>query len=245
MAVALVGADAQANDELLVGGGAHGGQHFTQEPQALFQAAVVAVAAQVYPRIEKLRGQVAMAGHHFDPIQTGLVQAARRTGVALDNVVDHRLVQCAGHHPEALVGHRRRGVGNRQQAVRRLHDLPPGVKQLRQHHGAVCMAGLGKLSVAVNAGVVGGHQHMRGIAGAVMHPGNLQHDQANATGCAFALVGDQLVVDQVVGGQAGVVAGGHDAVLQAFAADLQGFEQVREGGLHTGGSGAVLFLFCL
>jgi hypothetical protein len=39
------------------------------------------------------------------------------------------------------------------------------------------------------------------------------------------------------------VAGGHDAVLQAFAADLQGFEQMREGGLHTGGSGTVLFLF--
>ncbi|MNP18780.1 hypothetical protein D3C76_1112760 [compost metagenome] len=105
LAVALVGADAQADDELLVGGGAHGGQHLAQEPQALFQFAVVAVAAQVHPRVEELRGQVAMAGHYLDAIQPGLVQAAGRTGVALDNVVDHRLVQCAWHHPEAFVGY--------------------------------------------------------------------------------------------------------------------------------------------
>ncbi|MNZ19443.1 hypothetical protein D3C78_364690 [compost metagenome] len=184
-----------------------------------------------------------MAGHHFNAIQPGLVQAAGSAGIALDDLVDHCLVQRARHHPEAFIGHRGRRVGHRQQAVRRLHDLPPGVEQLRQHHGAVLMAGLGKLAIAVDTGIVGGHQHMRGVAGAVMHPGHLQHDQADATGGAGALVGDELVVDQVVGRQAGVVAGGHDAVLQAFAADLQGFEQVREGGLHTGGSGAVLFLF--
>ena len=43
---------------------------------------------------------------------------------------------------------------------------------------------------------------MRGVAGTVVHPGDLQHDQANAAGSAVALVGDQFVVDQVVGGQA-------------------------------------------
>ena len=84
---------------------------------------------------------------------------------------------------------------------------------------------------------------MRGVAGTVVHPGDLQHDQANAAGSAVALVGDQFVVDQVVGGQAGVVPAGHDAVFQTFAADLQGLEQVWEGGLHTGGSGTVLLFF--
>ncbi|MND69094.1 hypothetical protein D3C80_605580 [compost metagenome] len=98
-----------------------------------------------------------MAGHHLDAIQAGLVQAAGGAGVAMDDFVDHCLVQRPWHHPEALIGHRRRRVGYRQQAVCRLHDLPPGVKQLRQHHGAVRVAGLGKLAVAVDAGIVRGH----------------------------------------------------------------------------------------
>ncbi|MNC12389.1 hypothetical protein D3C75_601080 [compost metagenome] len=98
-----------------------------------------------------------MAGHHFNAIQPGLVQAAGSAGIALDDLVDHCLVQRARHHPEAFIGHRGRRVGHRQQAVRRLHDLPPGVEQLRQHHGAVRVAGLGKLAVALDAGIVSGH----------------------------------------------------------------------------------------
>ncbi|MNC27170.1 hypothetical protein D3C75_753340 [compost metagenome] len=91
------------------------------------------------------------------------------------------------------------------------------------------MAGLGQLAVTLDAGIVGGHQHMGGVARTVVHPGHLQHDQADAAFGAGLVVGDQAVVDQVVGGDRGVVAAGHDAVLQAFATDLQRFEQVREG----------------
>ncbi|MNM82982.1 hypothetical protein D3C81_950270 [compost metagenome] len=244
-AVTLVGADAQADDELLVGGCAYCCQHFTHKPQALFQCAVVAIGTQVDPRVEKLRGQVAVAGHHFDAIEPRLVQAPGRAGIALDDFIDHRLVQRTWHHPEAFIGHRRRRIGHRQQAIGRLHDLPPRVEQLRQDHRAVLMAGLRQAPVAFDAGIVGGHQHVGGVAGAVVYTGHLQHDQTDPASGPGTLVGNELVIDQVVGGQAGIVARGHDAVLQAFAANLQGFEQVGEGGLHTGGSGVVLFLFWL
>ncbi|MCY1430175.1 hypothetical protein D9M71_461160 [compost metagenome] len=70
---------------------------------------------------------------------------------------------------------------------------------------------------------------MRGVARTVVHPGDLHDDQADAAFGAGLVVGDQAVVDQVVGGDRSVVAAGHDAVLQAFATDLQRFEQVREG----------------
>ncbi|MCY1179642.1 hypothetical protein D9M73_200510 [compost metagenome] len=113
------------------------------------------------------------------------------------------------------------------------------MENLRQHHGALGMTGLGEATVALDAVVVGRHQHMGGVARTVVDPGDLQHDQADAAPGAGAVIGDELLVDQVVGGHRGVVAAGHDPVLQALATDLQGFEQVREafGGLGGAGHG--------
>ncbi|MCY1177174.1 hypothetical protein D9M73_174710 [compost metagenome] len=125
---------------------------------------------------------------------------------------------------EALVRCGGGGVGHRQQAVGGLHDLAAGVEDLRQHHGALGMTGLGDLAIALDAGVVSGHQHVRGVARAVVHPCDLHDDQADTAFRARLVVGDQLLVDQVVGGHRGVVAAGHDPVFQAFAANFQRFE---------------------
>ncbi|MCY1413104.1 hypothetical protein D9M71_285290 [compost metagenome] len=165
-----------------------------------------------------------MAGDDLHAIHAGCVQASGSGGVAFDDFVDHRLVECTRHHPEALVGYRRGRVGHGEQAIAGLHDFPPGVEDLRQHHGAVGVAGLGQAPVAVDAGIVGGHQHMGGVARAVMHSGHLQDDQAGTAFGTGAVVGDQLFIDQVVGGHRGVVAAGHDPVFQAFAANFQRFE---------------------
>ncbi|MNZ90254.1 hypothetical protein D3C78_1092110 [compost metagenome] len=233
LGVALVGGDTQADDEVLAGGLAHGGEHFAEEAQARVEVAVVAVLAAVHPRIEELRWQVAVTGDHLHAVQPGGLQAARGGGVTGDNLVDHRLVQCARHDVEALVRRGGCGISHRQQAVGGFHDLAAGVEDLRQHHRALGMAGLGDPAVALDAGVVGGHQHVRGVARAVVHPGDLHDDQADTAFRPRLVVGDQLLVDQVVGGHRGVVAGGHDPVLQALAADFQRAEQVREG-CHRG-----------
>ncbi|MNQ73673.1 hypothetical protein D3C85_884130 [compost metagenome] len=171
-----------------------------------------------------------MAGHDLDAIDACLVQAPGGSGITGDDLVDHRLVQRAGHHPEPFVGHRRCRVGHRQQAIAGLHDLPPRMEHLGQHQGAVGMAGLRQFAVALDARIVGGHQHVGGVARTVMYPGHLQHDQPGSAFGPCPVIGDQLFIDQVVGGHRGVVTTGHDAVLQALATDLQGFEQVREGG---------------
>jgi hypothetical protein len=58
-----------------------------------------------------------------------------------------------------------------------------------------------------------------------MDPGDLHHDQPDTAFGAGLVIGDQGVVDQVVGGHRGVVPAGHDAVLQALAADRQGLNR--------------------
>ena len=224
--IAFVGGDAQADDEVLVGGGADGGDHFAGEAQAGVEIAVVAVAAAVHPWVEELRRQVAVAGHHFHAVDAGSVQAPCGGSVACDDLVDHRLAQLAGHHAEAFVGRGGRRVGHGQQAVAGFHDFAARVEHLGQHHRALGVARLGNAPVAGDALVIGGHQHVGGVAGAVVHAGDLQHDQADAALGAGGVIGHQLVVDQVVGGHRGVVPGGHDAVLQRLAADLQRAEQV-------------------
>ncbi|MNP14031.1 hypothetical protein D3C76_1063400 [compost metagenome] len=214
---------------MLISRRAHGGNDFAQETQTLFQLTVVAIGTAVDPRVDELRRQVTVTGDHFHAIDAGLVQASGSSGITGDDLVDHRLVQRPWHHPETLVGHRRRRVGHRQQAIAGLHDFPPRMEHLRQHHRAVGMAGLREFAVALDAFIVGGHQHMGGVARTVMHPGHLQHDQPGSAFGPRPVIGDQLFVDQVVGGHRGVVTAGHDAVFQALATDLQGFEQVREG----------------
>ncbi|MCY1421585.1 hypothetical protein D9M71_372450 [compost metagenome] len=228
--VALVGGDAQPDDEVLRALGAYRFDHLAEKAQARRQVAVVAVLALVHPWVEELRRQVAVTGDYLHPVQPSLAKAPGGGCVAGDYLIDHWLVQGPRHHPETLVGRGRGGPGHRQQAVAGLHDFPARMENLRQHHGALGMAGLGEATVALDAVVVGRHQHMGGVARTVVHPGHLQHDQADAALGASVVVGDELVVDQVVGGHRGVVAAGHDAVLQALAADFQGLEEVREGG---------------
>jgi len=212
----------------------------------LFQLAVVAVGAAIHPRVEKLRRQVTMAGDHFHTVNPGLIQAPCRSAVAGDDLVDHCLVKGARHHPEAFVGHPGSRVSHRQQTVGRLHDFPPRMENLRQHHGAVGVAGFGQSAIAVDAAVIGGHQHMGGVAGAVVHPGHLQHNQPHAAFGACPVVGDQLLVDLVVGGHRGVVPAGHDAIFQAFAAQYQRFKKMRKGmgrhGADTPGAVVIIFL---
>lgn len=225
LGVALVGGQAQADDEVLGGGRAHRCQHFAEEKQAGIEVAVVAILAAVHPRVEELRRQVAVAGDHLHPVQSCLVQAARGGGVAGDDLVDQRLVEFAWHHPEPFVGRGRGGIGHRQQAVGGLHDLAPGMEDLRQHHAAFGVAGLGDPPVAGDAGIVGGHQHVRGVARAVVDPGHLHDDQSGAAAGPGAVIGDEWLVDQVVGRHRRVVAARHDAVFQAFAPDFQGLNR--------------------
>ncbi|MCY1410235.1 hypothetical protein D9M71_256000 [compost metagenome] len=237
--VTLVGGDAHPDDEVVGAVGAHGQDHFADEAQAGVEVAVVAVFAAVHPRVEELRGQVAVAGDDLHAVQSGRAQAPGGGTVAGDDLVDHPLVQSARHHAEALVGRGRGGPGHRQQSIAGFHDFPARMEHLGKHHRAFGVAGLGQAPVTLDAGVVGGHQYVGGVAGAVVYPGHLQHDQADAAPGAGAVIGDELLVDQVVGGHRGVVAAGHDPVLQAFATDFQGFEEVREafGGLGGAGHG--------
>ncbi|MNC24983.1 hypothetical protein D3C75_730560 [compost metagenome] len=113
------------------------------------------------------------------------------------------------------------------------------MEHLGQHQGAVGVAGLRQFAITLDARIVGGHQHMGGVARTVVHTGHLQHDQPGTAFGTCPVVGDQLFIDQIVGGHRGVVTAGHDAVFQALATDFQGFEQVREGrcrGRHGAGT---------
>ena len=56
-------------------------------------------------------------------------------------------------------------------------------------------------------------KHMRGVAGRVMHAGNLHDDQARAAGGTRLVVGDQLIGDHAVVDHDRVVPGGHDRFL--------------------------------
>ncbi|MNJ29936.1 hypothetical protein D3C77_245180 [compost metagenome] len=107
LGIAFVGADAQADDEIRRGSGAYRRNHFAQKAQALFQLAVVAIGAAVDPWVDELRRQIAVAGDHFDAVDPGLVEASGSIGVALHDLVDHRLVEGPRHHPEAFIGYRR------------------------------------------------------------------------------------------------------------------------------------------
>ena len=226
--IAFTGADAHADDEVLAGRGAHGGQRLAGEAQPVLHRAAIGILAAVDAGIEELRRQIAMAGNEFDAVEPGLEHAPGGRCIAVDDLLDHRKVEDARHDAEPLVGGDRGRIGDGQQPVAAFHDLAAGMEKLREDGAAMRMTGIRQLSIAFDAIVVGGHQHMRSIARRLMHAGDLGDDQADAAPGAGFVVGNQRLVDEAVGRQRRVVAGGEDTVLDFRAAKGDRREQMRE-----------------
>nr|CAI0335622.1 hypothetical protein SHINE37_10579 [Rhizobiaceae bacterium] len=228
--VAVPGTDAQADDEILRCRRTDRLQRFRGKTQPVLQRSAIAVRPPVDARVQELGRQVAVARHQFHAVDTGFMHAPGRRAVAGDDLVDHRLVERARHHAKPLVGRDGGRIGDRQQPVAAFHDLPARMEELREERTAMGMAGLRQPAVAVDAAVVRRHQHMRGVAGRLVHAGHLADDEADAALRPRRVIGDKGLVDAPVRRQRRVVAGRHDAVLQPHAADREGLEQVREGG---------------
>ena len=130
-----------------------------------------------------------MTGDKLHPIYACLMHVASGLYVTCGNLIYHALIQRLGHHMKALIGHSRSRISHGQQALTRFHDFAAWVKNLRKDGGAVCMAHVGHFAVAIHTMWLGGHQQMRGIAGAFMHARHLQHNQACAAFGTRALVG--------------------------------------------------------
>ncbi len=224
--------DAHAHDALGPHRGAAGGDRLAQEAEAIFEAAAIAVLAQVEARVQELGRQIAMAGDDLDPVDPGRGHAARGGAIALDDLADHAGREGGRQDMEALIGHRRGRIGHGQAAVLGFHDLPPGMKELGEDPAAMGVDGLRHSAIAGDALVRDCHQEMGGIARRLMHAGDLQDDQARAAGGPGPVIGDQPVVDQPARGQVGIVAGGEDAVLQRDAAQRQGGEKLGKSGIH-------------
>ena len=226
--VAFIRADPQADDEIPVRRGTDRPQYLDRKAQAVLQRPAIGIAAQVDGGVEELRGQIAVAGDEFRPVQPRVAHPPRGRGIARHDLVDHRLIQRAGHDVKAFVRHAGGRISHRQQAVGGLHDLPPRMEQLREDGAALGMAGLGQGAVAGDAIVVGRHQHMGAVARRLMHPRHLGDDQPDAALGPRAMIGDQLVIHLGLGRQGGVVAGGQDAVAQRQPAQVQGRKEVGE-----------------
>ncbi len=66
--------DAQHDHEILAGLGPDVGNRLAPEPQAVFGRAAIFVLAQVHPRVQELRGQMAVAGDDPGSVQTCRMQ---------------------------------------------------------------------------------------------------------------------------------------------------------------------------
>src|SRR5690606_10442228 len=89
LAVMLFACDPQPDDEIRRGTGTDGFGNLAQEAQAVFHAAAILVFPAVHMRVEKLRGQVAMAGVALAPVKAGLHQPKGRVAITADNLLDH------------------------------------------------------------------------------------------------------------------------------------------------------------
>src|SRR3546814_8073290 len=68
-------------------------------------------ALPIYPRIEKLGRQIAVAGDDLDAVEPALLHAPRRVAITGDHLADDPLRHRARHHMEALVRREERRVG--------------------------------------------------------------------------------------------------------------------------------------
>ena len=99
---------------------------------------------------------------------------------------------------KALAGHGAGRVGDRQGAIAAFHDLAAGMEELAVEAAVLGVAALGQAAKAGNAVLLGGHQHVAGIAGGLVHAGDLGDDQPGAALRAGLVIGDQRVVDGAV-----------------------------------------------
>ena len=138
----LVGADAHAEHSVAA-------DLFAQPQQDLPQAAAGGCrklppnssSRRVGSGIEKLRYQVAHAGQHFDPVQTGIGQAPARLPVGLNDLPNHCGGHGARHHTVALIRAVGRGIGHGPAAVMGHAHRAAGMKQLPDNPAAVAPAG--------------------------------------------------------------------------------------------------------
>ena len=203
----LVGGDAQARDEAPADFASHRRDGLAQEPQPILIAAPVAVCPQVDPGVEELGREVAVAGDDLDAVEAGLLQPPRGRPEAGDDLLDELDRHGARHHVEPLVGDHGRCQRHRQRAVLRLHDLAAAVEELAEDSAPMGVDGVGEPAESRDARVVRRHQHVRGVARGLVHPGDLDHDQPDAACCPRLVVGHEPVRDPAVLGHHRVVPG--------------------------------------
>ena len=123
-------------------------QDLAHDAKPILRAAAVLVAAQVDPRIEELREQVAHAAQDLAAVDPGLPEAARGVAVSRNDVVHQRARHRRRHDVEAFVGHRGGRPGRRRAAVQRFQDLAARVEELRKERCPVLVRGVREAPVA-------------------------------------------------------------------------------------------------
>ena len=233
----LIDRDAQADDRFAADRVPDRGDRLAQEAETVLRAAAVAVGPQVHPRIEELGGQVAVTRHDLYAIESGIAQASSGGGVAGLDLLDERDRHRPGHDPEAFVRHGRWGERDRERPVGRLHELPAVVEDLAHDGAPVRVDGLRQPTVTGDARVFRGHEDVRGVAGAFVDTGHLDHNEAHSTGRSRRLIGDELVRHEPVRRHDRVVAGRDDPVPEGHASDPERLEETREGPVRWGRGG--------
>ena len=160
-----------------------------------------------------------MARHDFHTIESGIAQASCGGGVAGLDLLDERDRHRPGHDPEAFVRHGGRGQRDGECPIPRLHDLSAVVEDLAHDGAPVGMDGIRQPPITGDARVFRGHEDVRGVAGAFVDTGDLDHDEADPAGRSCCLVGDELVRHEPIGRHDRVVAGRHDPIPEGHAPD--------------------------
>ena len=197
------------------------------QAHAVFKAAAELVGAVVGALGDEGADQIPVGTVHLHHVDTGLLGAARRVAVALDDAVD------------LLVGHRLRDLPARRgghgagglQGIARQGGVPLGARvlQLDGHLGAVGVAGVRHTAEALHRVV----REQTGLPGAALglpvHHRGLDGDQAEAALGPGLIVGQGTVAEGAVGVGKVVAHGGHHkAVGNRHRADLHGRKHGRE-----------------
>ena len=227
--VHLVARDPHADDEVRRRPSARTAAiDLAQEAQPVLEAAAIVVVAQVDPRVEELRRQIAMAGHDLDSRRARRAcmrrAAARHSRATISSIM--RLRQRPRHDMEALVGHGRGRVGDAGSAAVPASMISrPGWKSWPKIRQPCAWTASATLAVAGNAVVVvaistwrcSARSRERPRPGAMISPAPPRGPRL--------LIGDQPR-DGAVHRPDGVVAGREDAVLERAAPDAQRLQQV-------------------
>ena len=110
-----------------------------------------------------------MTGDDLNAIDTGLHQPVCGIGVALNDLVDHRLRHGLGHDMKTFVWHCRCGPSDLGGSIVRAEHLATWMKQLTKGHGTLGVYGIDQALIAGNTAVMVRLQDVGGIERRFVH----------------------------------------------------------------------------